>query len=40
MPESVNGMDVCEPPLARNMIIMAVAVATDVIIRYMNNNVK
>lgn len=39
-PEPSTGPDVCEYPLARNVILMAVAVATDVLIRYLDTGVK
>jgi molybdopterin/thiamine biosynthesis adenylyltransferase len=39
-PEQSTGPDVCEYPLARNIILMAVAVATDVLIRYLAEGVK
>jgi molybdopterin/thiamine biosynthesis adenylyltransferase len=39
-PEHPAGLDVCEYPLARNIILMAVAVATDVLIRYLDKRVK
>jgi molybdopterin/thiamine biosynthesis adenylyltransferase len=35
VPEPVKGLDVCEYPLARNIIMMAITVATEVIIRYL-----
>jgi len=39
-PEPSNGPDVCEYPLARNVILMATAVATDVLIRFLDEGVK
>jgi molybdopterin/thiamine biosynthesis adenylyltransferase len=39
-PEPSSGPDVCEYPLARNIILMAVAVATDVLIRFLDTGVK
>ncbi|RPJ79084.1 MAG: ThiF family adenylyltransferase [Deltaproteobacteria bacterium] len=36
VPEPVTGLDVCEYPLARNIILMAVSVATEVLIRYLD----
>jgi molybdopterin/thiamine biosynthesis adenylyltransferase len=37
VPDPVKGLDVCEYPLARNVILMATVVATEVIIRYLEN---
>jgi molybdopterin/thiamine biosynthesis adenylyltransferase len=39
VPDPVKGMDVCEYPLARNVILLAVTVATEVIIRYLAKGV-
>lgn len=39
VPDSVKGMDVCEYPLARNVILMAVAVASEVLIKYLDRGV-
>jgi molybdopterin/thiamine biosynthesis adenylyltransferase len=39
VPEPVKGLDVCEYPLARNIILMAIMVATEVIIRYLDKGV-
>jgi tRNA A37 threonylcarbamoyladenosine dehydratase len=39
VPEPVKGLDVCEYPLARNVILMAITVATEVIIRYLEKGV-
>lgn len=36
VPEPVKGVDVCEYPLARNIILMAITVATEVIIRHLD----
>lgn len=36
VPEPVKGVDVCEYPLARNIILMAITVATEVVIRYLD----
>jgi molybdopterin/thiamine biosynthesis adenylyltransferase len=36
IPNTVKGLDVCEYPLARNVILMAISVATEVIIRYLD----
>jgi molybdopterin-synthase adenylyltransferase len=35
-----SGPDVCEYPLARNVVLLAVTVATEVIIRYVLESVK
>lgn len=40
VPDTVKGMDVCEYPLARNVIMIAVAVASDCLIRYLDAGVK
>ena len=37
IPEPIKGMDVCEYPLARNVIMMAVSVASEVLIRFLDN---
>jgi molybdopterin/thiamine biosynthesis adenylyltransferase len=39
-PEPSTAADVCEYPLARNVILMAIAVATDVLIRFIDEGVK
>jgi len=39
VPDPVKGMDICEYPLARNIILMAITVATEVIIRYLDRGV-
>lgn len=39
-PEPSTGVDVCEYPMARNVILLATAVATDVLIRYLESGVK
>jgi molybdopterin/thiamine biosynthesis adenylyltransferase len=39
IPDPVKGMDVCEYPLARNIILMAITVATEAIIRYLDKGV-
>jgi len=39
VPEPVKGLDVCEYPLARNVILMAITVATEVIIRYLEKGI-
>ena len=40
VPKAVKGMDVCEYPLARNIIMMAVTVATECVIRYLAEGKK
>jgi len=40
IPDKVTGLDVCEYPLARNIILLAVALGTESIIRYMDTGVK
>jgi len=40
VPKDVVGLDVCEYPMARNTIIFAVAVASEVIVRYVATGVK
>ncbi len=40
LPGDPVGGDVCEYPLARNIIMLAVVVATDVIVRYLESGVK
>jgi molybdopterin/thiamine biosynthesis adenylyltransferase len=37
VPDPVKGLDVCEYPLARNIIMMAVTATTESIIRYLEN---
>ena len=39
VPDPVKGLDVCEYPLARNNILMAITVATEVLIRYLDKGV-
>jgi len=39
VPDPVKGMDICEYPLARNIIMLAVTVTTEVIIRYLAKGV-
>jgi molybdopterin/thiamine biosynthesis adenylyltransferase len=39
VPDPVKGLDICEYPLARNIILMAITVATEVIIRYLDKGV-
>jgi molybdopterin/thiamine biosynthesis adenylyltransferase len=36
VPKAVTGLDVCEYPLARNIILLAVTTATEVVIRYLS----
>ena len=40
VPKKPTGPDVCEYPLARNTVMIAAAVATDVLIRFLTSNVK
>jgi molybdopterin-synthase adenylyltransferase len=40
IPDKVKGLDVCEYPLARNIIIMAVVTATESIIRFLAKGVE
>ena len=40
VPEPVKGLDVCEYPLARNIILMAVSIATEVLIRYLDRGIQ
>jgi molybdopterin/thiamine biosynthesis adenylyltransferase len=40
VPDNVTGLDVCEYPLARNIIILAVAIATESIIRFLDEGVQ
>lgn len=39
VPNPVKGLDVCEYPLARNTVLMAVTIATEVLIRYVDKGV-
>jgi hypothetical protein len=39
VPDPIKGLDVCEYPLARNIILMAITVAAEVIIRYLDKGV-
>lgn len=39
VPDPVKGLDVCEYPLARNIILLAITVATEVIIRYLEKGI-
>jgi hypothetical protein len=40
VPSSVKGLDVCEYPLARNIILLAITVATESVIRYLDSGVQ
>jgi molybdopterin-synthase adenylyltransferase len=40
VPAAVKGLDVCEYPLARNVILMAITVATESIIRYLDTGAQ
>lgn len=40
VPKAVKGLDVCEYPLARNIVLMAITVATEVIIRYLDTGAQ
>jgi molybdopterin/thiamine biosynthesis adenylyltransferase len=40
IPDKVKGMDVCEYPLARNIILLAVVTATESVIRYLSKGVE
>ena len=40
VPQEVKGMDVCEYPLARNIVLMAVALATEIIIDFLDTGKK
>jgi molybdopterin-synthase adenylyltransferase len=40
VPDAVKGLDVCEYPLARNIIILAVATATESVIRYLSKDIE
>ncbi|MDD5650177.1 MAG: ThiF family adenylyltransferase [Candidatus Nanoarchaeia archaeon] len=40
IPDEVNSIDVCEYPLARNIILLAVAVATEILITYLDKKEK
>jgi molybdopterin-synthase adenylyltransferase len=40
VPQPVKGLDVCEYPLARNIILMAITVATECVIRYLDTGVQ
>ena len=39
VPNPVKGMDVCEYPLARNTVMMAITIATEAIIRYLDKGI-
>jgi len=40
VPSNPQGMDVCEYPLARNIILLCIAVTSEVLIRYIDKGVK
>ena len=40
VPQTNTAIDVCEYPLARNIILLAVAVGTETLIKYINENKK
>lgn len=40
VPDEVNNIDICEYPLARNIILLAVAVATEILITYLDKGKK
>jgi molybdopterin/thiamine biosynthesis adenylyltransferase len=40
VPQAVEGLDVCEYPLARNIILMAITVATESVIRHLATGVQ
>jgi molybdopterin/thiamine biosynthesis adenylyltransferase len=40
VPGEPKGLDVCEYPLARNVILLSVAVASETIIKYLNDGTK
>lgn len=40
VPTKVTGLDVCEYPLARNVILLAVAVASECVIRFLDRGVR
>lgn len=40
VPGEPTGMDVCEYPLARNIILLCIAVTSEVLIKYINKGVK
>jgi tRNA A37 threonylcarbamoyladenosine dehydratase len=40
VPSSVKGLDVCEYPLARNIVMMSVVIATESIIRFLNTGAQ
>ena len=39
-PDNVEGLDVCEYPLARNIVMLSVIVGTEVILRYLESGEK
>jgi len=40
VPQPVKSMDVCENPLARNIIMMAITVATECVVRYVETGTQ
>lgn len=40
VPKETKGMDVCEYPLARNIILLSVAVTSEVLIKYIDKGIK
>jgi tRNA A37 threonylcarbamoyladenosine dehydratase len=40
LPTKVKGLDVCEYPLARSIVIMTVAIATEVLVRFIDTGVR
>lgn len=40
VPDDVKNLDICEYPLARNIILLAVAVATEILITFLGTAVK
>lgn len=40
VPGEAKGMDICEYPLARNIILLAVAVASETVIKFVDSGVK
>jgi len=40
IPDKVKGLDVCEYPLARNIILLTVITTTESVIRYLNKGVQ
>lgn len=40
IPDETDTMDVCEYPLARNIILLAISVATEILIKYVTERIK